>query len=109
MTIHTPSRAVAPGPAARPRLVRTNVTLPADLLTLVDEYAGPRGRSAYVAEAVAYRVKRDRLKRAIEETAGSMVGKPGWRSADEVYRWVRSMRESDWDPWAEAEQRKDGQ
>ena len=109
MTIHTPRTPVAPGPAARPRLVRTNVTLPADLLALVDEYSGPRGRSAYVAEALAYRVKRDRLKRAIEETAGSMVGKPGWRSADEVYRWVRSMREGDWDPWAEAEQRKDGQ
>ena len=87
-------------------MVRTNVTLPADLLARVDEEAGPRGRSAYIAEALAYRVKRDRLRRAIEETAGSMVGKPGWRSAEEVYRWVRSMREGDWDPWAEAEQRK---
>jgi hypothetical protein len=84
--------------------VRTNVTLPADLLARVDEEAGPRGRSAYIAEALAYRVKRDRLRRVIEETAGSMVGKPGHMDADEVYRWVRSMREGDWDPWAEAEQ-----
>lgn len=109
MTIHTPRTPVTPGPAARPRLVRTNVTLPADLLAQVDHYAGPRGRSAYVAEALTYRVKRDRLKRAIEETAGSMVGKPGHMDADEVYRWVRSMREGDWDPWAEARQREDGQ
>jgi hypothetical protein len=109
MTIHTAPKPVSPGLAARSRLVRTNVTLPADLLKLVDEYAGPRGRSAYVAEALAYRVKRDRLKRAIEETAGSMVGKPGHMDADEVYRWVRSMREGDWDPWAEAKQRDDRQ
>ena len=109
MAMHTPPRPLASGPAAKPRLVRTNVTLPADLLAQVDQYAGPRGRSAYVAEALAYRVKRDRLKRAIEETAGSMVGKPGHMDADEVYRWVRSMREGDWDPWAEARQREDGQ
>jgi metal-responsive CopG/Arc/MetJ family transcriptional regulator len=51
-------------------LARTNLTLPEDLLAEVDELAGPRGRSRYVAEAVAQRVKRDRLHRAIRQTAG---------------------------------------
>jgi hypothetical protein len=73
-------------------LARTNLTLPADLLAEVDELAGPRGRSRYVAEAVAQRVRRDRLGKAIRETAGIMVGRPGWMSPDEVVRWVDELR-----------------
>ena len=49
----------------------------AELMAEVDELAGPRGRSRYVAEAVAQRVKRDKLGKAIRDTAGIMVGKPG--------------------------------
>jgi hypothetical protein len=30
-------------------LVRTNITLPAELLAIIDEVAGTRGRSAYIA------------------------------------------------------------
>jgi hypothetical protein len=33
-------------------LVRTNVTLPEDVLAQVDAVAGPRGRSAYIADVV---------------------------------------------------------
>lgn len=68
------------------------MTLPAELLDEVDRYAGPRGRSRYVAEAVAQRVRRDALGTAIRETAGAMVGKPGWMGADEVARWVEDLR-----------------
>lgn len=74
------------------RLTRTNVTLPADLLQEVDRYAGPRGRSRYVAEAVAQRVRRDALGAAIRETAGAMIGQPGWLGPDEVARWVDDLR-----------------
>jgi metal-responsive CopG/Arc/MetJ family transcriptional regulator len=74
-------------------LARTNVTLPEELLRLVDELAGPRGRSRYVADAVAKQVKRDRLRRAIEETAGAMVGKPGWMSPDEVIAFINEARQ----------------
>lgn len=79
-------------------LARTNVTLPGSLLREVDRLAGPRGRSRYVAEAVAQRVKRDRLRLAIRETAGIMVGKPGWMSPDEVARWVDELRSEESDP-----------
>ena len=41
-------------------MVRTNVTLPSEVLSEIDDLAGPRGRSAYVAEAVLARLKRDR-------------------------------------------------
>lgn len=73
-------------------LTRTNVTLPASLLAQVDQLAGPRGRSRYVAEAVAQRVRRDALGAVIRETAGAMVGQPGWMSPDEVVRWVGDLR-----------------
>lgn len=54
-------------------LARTNLTLPEDLLAEVDALAGPRGRSRYVAEAVAQRLKRDKLGRAIGETQGVLA------------------------------------
>lgn len=73
-------------------LTRTNVTLRASLLSQVDRLAGPRGRSRYVAEAVEQRLRRDVLGAAIRETAGAMVGRPGWMSPDEVTRWVDELR-----------------
>jgi len=78
-------------------LARTNLTLPAELMREVDLLAGPRGRSRYVAEAVAQRVKRDKLGKAIRETAGIMVGKPGWMSRDEVAEWVDFLRNEETD------------
>ena len=76
-------------------LARTNVTLPEQLLKEVDELAGPRGRSQFVADAVAYKVKRERLRKAIEAARGVAVGTPFEMTPDEAYRWVRAMREDD--------------
>ena len=76
-------------------LARTNVTLPEELLREVDELAGPRGRSQFVADAVAARVKRERLRKAIDATRGVFVGTKWQMTPDEAYRWVRSMREED--------------
>lgn len=74
-------------------LARTNLTLPEDLLLQVDEIAGPRGRSRYVAEAVAQRVKRDRLRLAVEQSFGSLVteGRPPM-SRDQVSALVAELR-----------------
>lgn len=76
-------------------MTRTNLTLPAALLAEVDTFAGPRGRSAYVAEAVRLRLKRDRMQRIFDETRGAAKGTSQWRDGDAVYRWVRSLREAD--------------
>ena len=43
-------------------MVRTNITLPAELMALIDEVAGPRGRSAYIAEIVGKQARRDRAR-----------------------------------------------
>jgi len=75
-------------------LTRTNLTLPEELLRQVDEIAGPRGRSRYVADAVAQRVKRDRLRRAIEDSYGSLVPKGGRpMTREDVSAWAREQRE----------------
>jgi metal-responsive CopG/Arc/MetJ family transcriptional regulator len=73
-------------------VARTNLTLPEELMREVDQLAGPRGRSRYVAEAVAQRVKRDRLGRAIQDTAGILKGTPHQVSRREVSRWIEELR-----------------
>lgn len=78
-------------------LARTNLTLPAELLDEVDAVAGPRGRSRYVAEAVTQRLRRDRLGKAIRDTAGIMVGTEGGLSRRQVSQWVDRMRSEDSD------------
>jgi metal-responsive CopG/Arc/MetJ family transcriptional regulator len=81
-------------------LVRTNLTLPEELMAQVDALAGPRGRSAFVAEAVAVRVRRERLRAALDAARGVYRGTSFDMSADEAYRWVREQREDDRDDGA---------
>jgi predicted transcriptional regulator len=84
-------------------MVRTNITIPEDLLAQVDEYAGPRGRSAYVVEAIERRVKRDRLRKALDESWAVTAGTPEWRSPEEILAWANDVREQDRpDPWEES-------
>ena len=76
-------------------MIRTNVTLPAEIMSEIDGLAGPRGRSAYVAEAVQARLKRDRMRKILAETYGAAAGRSRWKDADEAYRWVRALREDE--------------
>ncbi len=74
--------------------VPTNLLLPKDLVDEVDHFAGPRGRSRYVAEALRARLKRDRLKEAIEQTAGAWSASdyPEFATSEMVVDWVRARR-----------------
>jgi hypothetical protein len=74
--------------------VRTNLLLPRELVEEVDRYAGPRGRSRFVAEALAERLRRERLREAVATTAGVLNPDdyPYWRTADDVVAWVRERR-----------------
>jgi hypothetical protein len=78
-------------------LVRTNITIPKDILDLVDEVAGPRGRSAYISEVVVREAKRERARRILRDTAGALKDNSPWGDTqDEVDRTLRELRES-WD------------
>lgn len=79
--------------------VRTNLLLPKELVEEMDRYAGPRGRSRYVAEALAERLRRDHLGRAIAESAGILSAEdyPHWATSEKVVEWVRAQRAEETD------------
>lgn len=78
-------------------LIRTNITLPEDLLAQIDAIAGPRGRSKYIADVVAKQVRRDNLRRVLDETAGCLRGSSAWGDTDEERDAnLRAARDS-WD------------
>lgn len=81
--------------------VRTNLLLPETLVADVDHFAGPRGRSRYVAEALEARLKRDRLLEAIDATAGAWKDHPLFPTDESVVEWVRALRAEGTDPWQE--------
>jgi hypothetical protein len=72
--------------------VRTNLLLPRELLDEVDRYAGARGRSRYVAEALTERLKRDRLRESVRATAGAWRDHPLFPTSDAVVTWIRERR-----------------
>jgi metal-responsive CopG/Arc/MetJ family transcriptional regulator len=74
--------------------VRTNLLLPEALLREVDRFAGPRGRSRFVAEALEAKLKRERLRVAIRDSAGILKAEdyPYWRTSEDVVAWVRARR-----------------
>ncbi len=80
--------------------VRTNLLLPKTLVDEVDHYAGPRGRSRYVAEALTERLRRDRLREVVVATSGALnrADYPQWRKPDDVTAWVRELRAEVSDP-----------
>lgn len=73
---------------------RTNLVLPEALVDEVDRIAGPRMRSAYIAEAVEARLKRDRLREVVERTRGALSAEdyPEWSTPEKVVAWVRARR-----------------
>jgi len=78
-------------------LVRTNITIPKDIMDMLDEVAGPRGRSAYISELVAREVKRQRSLKIIRETAGALEGNSAWGATpEERDANLREVRDS-WD------------
>ena len=81
--------------------VRTNLMLPEELVKDIDHFAGPRGRSRYVAEALAAKVKRDHLREAIAETAGIWKDHPLFPTSEAVVEWVREGRRPTRDPWSD--------
>jgi hypothetical protein len=83
--------------------VRTNLLLPEELVKRLDEVAGPRGRSRYVADAVEKQLRRDRQKEAFEATFGTLSAAdyPHWSTPEKVVEWVRERRTEKTDPGPE--------
>lgn len=76
--------------------MRIHINLDDDLVRLIDDVAGPRGRSKLIRTAVEQEVERRRRVRALEEAAGSIPDfaphmTPQWISAERK----RETRERD--------------
>ena len=80
--------------------VRTNLLLPAELVRELDEVAGPRNRSRFVADAIAYRLRREKLRRSFETARGMLKREdyPHWDTPEKVVAWVRDLRAEETDP-----------
>ena len=74
--------------------IPVNMSLPEELVRQLDQVAGPRSRSAFAEEALRRAIKREKLRVAIERTAGSLKAEdyPHWRTSEDVVRWVEEMR-----------------
>lgn len=83
--------------------MRTTISLPGTLMSEIDRLVGPRGRSGFLARAARNELKRERLRSALDAARGALVGTPGWRSGDEIVRFVDELRSDDRDPWAPGE------
>lgn len=74
--------------------MRTHVNLPAELVREVDDLVGDRGRSQFVAAAIAKELARVKLLRAAEAAMGGLetADVPGWETAEAASRWVHELR-----------------
>ena len=72
--------------------IPVNLTLPEDLVADLDAMAGPRNRSAFVEDAVRYRLRREQMRRAWEDARGVLKGRPEFSSSEAVVDWVRARR-----------------
>lgn len=77
--------------------IRTHIVFPKALVEAVDDLVGQRKRSAFVAEAVAEKVEREQMGRALARTAGSLDpdSHPEWETQEKISAWVREMRDFD--------------
>jgi hypothetical protein len=73
--------------------LRTHIVLPVELAKEIDEIAGPRGRSAFLAELAENEVRKRKMLAFLDR------GKPAWREEDHpeiaeqgAAAWVHNLR-----------------
>ena len=86
---------------------RTTISFPDALMSDIDRLVGPRGRSGFLARAAQHELKRERLRAALDDARGAMVGSSNWRSGDEIIQFVDGLRSDDRDPWTSTERAAD--
>jgi metal-responsive CopG/Arc/MetJ family transcriptional regulator len=65
--------------------VKAHLVIPKEILDEVDQIAGKRGRSLFIAEAALEKLERERFLKILEETRGAWVDKRHpdlWNSRD---------------------------
>lgn len=77
--------------------MRAHIVLTEDIIKDVDRFAGKRRRSRFVEAAIREKLAREKLSRALAETAGvlSLSKYPEWETPEMTSRWVAARREED--------------
>jgi predicted transcriptional regulator len=74
--------------------MRVHISLDEELVRDLDEIAGPRGRSAFIEQAVRDRVERERRWKKMRSAIGSISDEGHPWDAD-VAAWVHESRRED--------------
>jgi hypothetical protein len=75
---------------------KAHLVLPRDILEEVDQIAGKRKRSSFIAEATREKLQKERFLRILEETQGAWRGKnhPELKTAKDIERFIGNKRQS---------------
>jgi metal-responsive CopG/Arc/MetJ family transcriptional regulator len=75
-------------------LTRTHVIAPKQLIEEVDRIVGPRHRSEFITDAVAEKLKREKLLQATRRAMSlpAVDDVPEWKTPEAVSKWVHDQR-----------------
>ncbi|HUL30086.1 MAG TPA: hypothetical protein VLZ03_06480 [Thermodesulfobacteriota bacterium] len=76
--------------------IKAHLVLPREILEEVDQIAGKRKRSLFIAEATREKLQRERFLRTLEETQGAWSDKnhPDLKTAKQIELFVADKRQS---------------
>ena len=75
---------------------KITVTVPSDVLALMDQYVLPRRRSSFIVDAIKEHLDRIIDLEVFEETAGAWTEEnhPDMRTPEDIDRWLTALRQS---------------
>jgi metal-responsive CopG/Arc/MetJ family transcriptional regulator len=75
---------------------KAHLVIPHDILEEVDQIAGKRKRSLFIAQATREKLERERFLKTLEETQGAWSDKnhPDLKTSRDMEQFVRDKRQS---------------
>jgi hypothetical protein len=75
---------------------KAHLVLPRDILEAVDQIAGKRKRSLFIAQATQEKLERERFLKVLDEAKGAWSDNnhPELRTSKDIERYVREKRQS---------------
>ena len=75
---------------------KAHLVIPHDILEEVDQIAGKRKRSLFIAEATREKLQKERFLKTLDETQGAWSDKnhPDLKTARDIEQFIRDKRKS---------------
>ena len=75
---------------------KAHLVIPHDILEEVDQIAGKRRRSSFIAEAAREKLERERFLKVLDETQGAWSDKnhPDLKTVRDMEQFIRDKRQS---------------